>query len=252
MGTRASDLLAAALRAHVAALAAAEAGLLAGETEAVHDARVATRRLRAVLGEFPRLVDDDDVADLRGRLKSWGRLLGEARDLEVMLGMLDEAVPAAARVRAQEQWGPRFDAVRAAVVAHLGTAEHARLRADLAAAAAEPPFTRRARHPWQDELPRGARRAARRVERRERRAARLAAESPHGDAAAAAHVDAAQHDVRKAVRRARYAAEVVAAGSGRRAHRAAEAVERYAEQQDALGAAHDTAVLRRALSDLGT
>jgi CHAD domain-containing protein len=241
MGIRAGDLLAEALRAHVAALAAAEADLVEGGPEAVHDARVAVRRLRAVLGEFPRLVDDDVARDLRRRLRAWGRMLGEARDLEVMLGMLDGAeVDEPRRALARERWAPRLEAARTAALDHLGSAEHLRLRADLAAAAAHPPFTGKGRHPWRNELPRGARRASRRVERREQRAQQVDASER----------DTAQHAVRKAVRRARYAAEVVALGSGMHADRAAEAAERYAQQQDTLGAAHDAAVLRQALEAL--
>ncbi len=244
MGTPASDLLTAALTRHVAALAAAEADLLAGAPEGLHDVRVAVRRLRAVLGEFPRLVDADAAADLRGRLRAWGRLLGEARDLEVMLGMLD-GVPEPRRTQARLAWTPRLDAARATAVGHLGTAEHARLRADLAAAAAHPPWTAEAGGSWKDELPRGLRRAEKRVVRRERRAARLAA-----DGADVVRLDVARHAVRKAVRRARYAAEVVALGSGKRADRAARAAARYAEQQDTLGAAHDAAVLAASLAAL--
>ncbi|QAY69607.1 CHAD domain-containing protein [Xylanimonas protaetiae] len=245
MGTRASDLLSAALRDHVAALAAAEADLLAGGPDAVHDARVTLRRLRADLGEFPRLVDADVAADLRDRLQAWGRLLGEARDLEVVLGMLDDdAVPEATRTAARAAWTARWDAARAAAVAHLGTAEHARLTADLAATAAHPPLTRRAGRSWKDELPRGLRRSRRRVERRDRRLADLAAGSP------GASLDTAEHSVRKAVRRARYAAEVLARGTGRKAARAADTAARLARRQDDLGAAHDRTLLRQALEEV--
>ena len=241
MGRSSGTLLASYLRGQVAALGAAEAALAAGEPDGVHDARVATRRLRVALGEFPRLLplDDAAVTSARERLRAWGQDLAPARDLEVQLTALD-AMPDV-RDRAHAVLGPRLDAARRIAVAQLAKADHLRLRADLEALAATPPLTAKAGRRWHEELPRGLRRAERRVLRRER-AALTVPPGPSGDEA--------QHDVRKAARRARYAAEVVAQGTGRRAREAAEVGERYRAMQDVLGAAHDEAVLRRTLIEL--
>jgi CHAD domain-containing protein len=74
-------------------------GLLNGEEQAIHDARVATRRIRAVIplvDGWPRQGDRDD---LRATFKALGRKLGRARDVDVRLTLLaglEECVPAAA------------------------------------------------------------------------------------------------------------------------------------------------------------
>jgi CHAD domain-containing protein len=240
MSTAASTLLVEHLRAQVEALAKAEDGMVWGDPEGVHDARVATRRLRAALTEFPRLLDDDGTADLRKRLHAWSALLGEARDLEVQLGRLDELGGYIARLRAGNAVGPRFERALAAAVEHVGTPEHAALRADLERLTADPPFTRKAERDWDAELPRGARKSARRVTRRAGRAA-----GKDG-----ADLDGALHRVRKAARRARYASEIVARGSGDVAHEAADAAERFEHVQDVLGAQHDGVVLRELLASL--
>ncbi|WP_425955437.1 CHAD domain-containing protein [Xylanimonas sp. McL0601] len=240
MGTTAGTLLTEHLRAQVAALAAAEDDLAWDGSKGVHDARVATRRLRAALTELPRLLADDDVDDLRQRLKDWSGLLGESRDLEVQLARLEELGDHVARLRALDTLGPRLEQARAAAVEHLGTPEHTGLRTDLDLFATHPPFTRKAEHAWDDELPRGARKAARRMARRADRA--VGKEGPE--------LDAALHRVRKAARRARYAAEIVARGSGGVASEAADSAERFARVQEVLGRQHDAAVLREVLTSL--
>ncbi|QAY64062.1 CHAD domain-containing protein [Xylanimonas allomyrinae] len=240
MGTTAGTLLVTHLRAQVAALAAAESDVVAGGPEGVHDARVAIRRVRAALSEMPRLVDDDEVGDLPERLRGLGRVLGEPRDLEVLLARIDAAGDDAVRRRAHATLDARLDRARADAVAHLGTPEHARLRADLRALVAHPPLTRRTRRRWDAELPRGTRRAARRVDRRVRDAAR----ADVGD------LDDALHRVRRAARRARYAAEIVARGSGEVAREAVASARRFEHVQEVLGRQHDGVVLRQALAPL--
>src|SRR5687767_14003814 len=72
-------------------------GVFDGDVESVHQARIATRRLREVLP----LVGSDDPSASRAAetLRDAGRALGRVRELDVMRGMLDQAldrVPAAA------------------------------------------------------------------------------------------------------------------------------------------------------------
>jgi CHAD domain-containing protein len=61
---------------------------LARDPESLHDMRVAVRRMRALLRAGTKLVATD-TAELDGRLKQLGRVLGEVRDLDVLLARLE-------------------------------------------------------------------------------------------------------------------------------------------------------------------
>ena len=79
-----------------------------GDAEAIHDARVATRRLRAIV-PILSAADPSEVWDETHRiLKTTGRSLGRARDLDVAIELLDDlerrspaAAPGAAAMRAR-------------------------------------------------------------------------------------------------------------------------------------------------------
>ena len=62
---------------------------LGRDPESLHDMRVGVRRLRALLRAGKELVASD-TAELDDRLKQLGRVLGEVRDLDVLLAHLDE------------------------------------------------------------------------------------------------------------------------------------------------------------------
>jgi CHAD domain-containing protein len=61
---------------------------LGRDPESLHDMRVAVRRLRALLRAGDELVAGD-TAELDGRLKQLGGVLGEVRDLDVLLDRLE-------------------------------------------------------------------------------------------------------------------------------------------------------------------
>lgn len=61
---------------------------LGRDPESLHEMRVAVRRLRALLRAGKKLVADD-TAELDARLKQLGRILGEVRDLDVLLARLE-------------------------------------------------------------------------------------------------------------------------------------------------------------------
>jgi CHAD domain-containing protein len=61
---------------------------LGRDPESLHDMRVAVRRLRALLRAGRKLVSTD-TAELDARLKELGRVLGEVRDLDVLLARLE-------------------------------------------------------------------------------------------------------------------------------------------------------------------
>ena len=79
-----------------------------GDADAIHAARIATRRLRGIL---PILVGDhpsERWQELQGRFRKTGRSLGKARDVDVSLELLQEieqrspaTAPAAAAVRSR-------------------------------------------------------------------------------------------------------------------------------------------------------
>jgi len=62
---------------------------LGRDPESLHDMRVAVRRLRALLRAGKELVATD-TSELDRRLKQLGRVLGDVRDLDVLLERLDE------------------------------------------------------------------------------------------------------------------------------------------------------------------
>jgi CHAD domain-containing protein len=62
---------------------------LGRDPESLHDMRVGVRRLRALLRAGRKLVATD-TSELDARLKELGRVLGEVRDLDVLLARLDE------------------------------------------------------------------------------------------------------------------------------------------------------------------
>ena len=76
---------------HLQALRHAEAGVRGdGGSEALHTMRVAVRRLRSLVRAFTDLWSATDGPRLQELLTTLGRRLGVVRDLDVLLGTLDE------------------------------------------------------------------------------------------------------------------------------------------------------------------
>jgi CHAD domain-containing protein len=87
------EVLRAAVANSTKRLLANDPGVRMGEdAEAVHQARVATRRLRSDLKTFRRVVDPDWDASMRAELKWLGGLLGAVRDDDVLLERLEHRV----------------------------------------------------------------------------------------------------------------------------------------------------------------
>src|SRR6185436_17567625 len=99
---------------------------LGDDPESVHQARVATRRLRSDLRTFRDVLDPDWTSSLRDELKWLGGLLGEVRDEEVLqermrsredrLGGNDRKVVE----RIAEMLGERRDGARERLIAAMG------------------------------------------------------------------------------------------------------------------------------------
>ncbi|MHB1290557.1 CYTH and CHAD domain-containing protein, partial [Georgenia sp.] len=86
----AGDVVLAHLREHIDALKANDPGVRADLADAVHQVRVASRRLRSVLRTFRPLFDRTQTDPLRQELRWLGTVLGDARDTEVMHARLRE------------------------------------------------------------------------------------------------------------------------------------------------------------------
>src|SRR5215211_6067225 len=116
-----------------------EAGVRTGEDpEAVHQARVATRRLRSTLRTFSSLLDPDWTDRLRDELKWLADLLGQVRDTDVLLERFNEHL--AALPTADAKVGPRLlaalvdqrDSARRRLLRAMATERYAVLLDDLA------------------------------------------------------------------------------------------------------------------------
>lgn len=59
------------------------------DPQALHQARVAIRRLRSALTMFKPILDEQDIVRFQGELRWLARLLGEARDLDVLVGSVE-------------------------------------------------------------------------------------------------------------------------------------------------------------------
>ncbi|AZS71826.1 metal-binding protein [Streptomyces lydicus] len=216
--------------------------------DAVHQMRVATRRLRSAFRSYTKVLDRAATRPIGVELQWLAAELGVERDREVLTGRLQEALagvpgtlrlgPLDARLRI---WSERRRAgARDQLLAVLDGPRHLSLLKTLHAFLEEPPLRKAAGCPA-PEVVAGAvlkdyRRLARRTE------AALAA--PAGR-----ERDEALHGARKAAKRTRYAAEAARPALGRPAKKFATRTKRV---QQLLGDHQDSVVARAALRELAT
>jgi CHAD domain-containing protein len=227
------ELISGAIARSYSRLAANEAGVHDGhDPEAVHQARVATRRLRSDLRTFEKYVDEQWARNLRAELHWLGADLGAVRDIEVMRDRLrlHAATLPVTDTDAAEHVIRRLDAdrevARATLVASLKSQRYANLRAALAAAATTPKLRKRAKRPADTALTKVVHKRWKKLDK----AVGRLGESPP---------DEALHDVRMRAKRVRYAAEACAPAVGKPARRFAHAMTAV---QDLLGEQHDAVV----------
>ena len=214
----AGDVVLAYLRLQAHELRSLESAVRADEHDAVHQMRVTTRRLRATLTSFGRVIPRAETAHLAAELKWLGQMLGAARDDEVLPAHLraslrpvpGELVIGPVHARVQGHFSPRRAAAHAEATEALGSPRYAALLAELDLLTAGPLAGRKAGAPARDVLPKAVGKACRQADRRMRRARH----TPPGHGR-----DVALHQARKSARRARYAAEAAAPASGRPARR---------------------------------
>jgi CHAD domain-containing protein len=244
-GSPAGQVVLAYLGEQEAALEELAPGARRDQPDAVHQMRVATRRLRSTLRTFRRVIGP--AGDLDGELRWLAGVLGGARDAEVLAGHLEAAlagVPVEALIgpvqaRIKIHFAPVAAHAREAVIEALDSERYRRLRDELAKLIAGPRPRPRAGRPAGDVLPREVRRAYRATERRMERARRA---SPGPDR------DAALHQARKAAKRARYAGELAQPAIGRKARRFTRQVKAV---QSLLGDHHDAVIARQQERALG-
>jgi CHAD domain-containing protein len=234
------------LATHVDRLAAEDLRVRRDEPDAVHQLRVAARRVRSALQAYRPLLDRERTDPLVDGLRELGRGLAPARDAEVLherisagLRSLEpELLLGPAQAQVTRHFGRVQAEARAAVLSALDGAPYARLRAALDELLERPPFTERATRPARKELPALVARSARRLDRAV--AAALTGDGPERDLAV--------HAARKAGKRLRYATEVARPVVGREAKRFGQALKGF---QTALGEHQDTVVARGVLRELG-
>ena len=194
-----------ALRDLTAILIAKDPLARADAPDAVHKMRTTVRRLRSVLAVYDRLFEKTAVSELRFELKNLGNELGRVRDAEVRGSRLAAELAAAAPrstadadVRlvggAQREYAEALDRVRG----YLLSTRYYRTLDALDAFAEWPPFGPKAGRPAAAEIRRDLAAAVRTLAKRTD--AVTGADAP----------EPALHEVRKAARRLRYAAEAVA------------------------------------------
>ncbi|MCU7826336.1 CYTH and CHAD domain-containing protein [Kitasatospora sp. DSM 101779] len=232
------------LREQVAAVHALDPAVRLDRPDSVHRLRVTVRRIRSALAAHRKLLDRAVTDPLDKELRRFGKVLGRARDAEVLgerLAGQASGLPAAGRpaevsARISARYARRYRrAHRTALQAMDGGRYFALLNA-LDELAARPPLRKRAR--------RGTSEARKVLERQRRRAVRrlgTALGLPPGS-----ERDRALHRARKAAKRARYAAECAAPAAGRPAERLRK---RMKGIQRPLGAHQDGVVAEPAIRD---
>ncbi|MCI0687659.1 MAG: CYTH and CHAD domain-containing protein, partial [Sporichthyaceae bacterium] len=200
------------------------------EPDAVHQMRVAARRLRSLLRTFRPLLDTDRSEPLRAELRWVAAELGQARDTEVvaerLTAGLDEQPPELVVGPVRERLARRFDTqlagARDTALACLDSDRFFAVLDELDELIDSAPV----RKPVMSDVRAEVRRAIRRTDRE------LTEASTANGVQTGADVDVLRHEARKSAKRARYAVEVLAPVSGKPARRLVDDLKRI---QDVLG-----------------
>ena len=202
------------------------------DSEGVHQARVATRRLRSDLRTFRPLVDREWTSRLRGELGWIARILGEVRDGDVLLERLSRRIadlPEVERAAAE----PVLDTLRRSraeahsdLLATLRSARYVELLDRLVDAANAPVLDGDAGGAAAEVVPRLVKRPWHKLSKR----VGALGDEPSDDRL---------HEVRIHAKRVRYAAEACAPIVGKPARAFSQAAARL---QDVLGDLHDAVV----------
>jgi CHAD domain-containing protein len=213
---------------------------LDADPEGVHQARVATRRLRSDLRTFKALLDEAWVADLVDDLRWLADRLGAARDADVMLARLRKRVNGLERAdqtpgeRLLEQVEQQQRIAHDELLAVMRDPRYAEVLDRLVDTALRPALLLEADLPAPAVLPRMVRKPWKKL----MKAVEALGEDP---------TDEELHRVRIKAKRLRYASEAVAPLMGKPARELAEAASTL---QDVLGDHNDAVVAGRWLRDV--
>ncbi|WP_299054716.1 CYTH and CHAD domain-containing protein [uncultured Nocardioides sp.] len=204
--------------------------------DAVHQVRVAARRLRAALRTFAPLFEGEAADELQRGLQQLTRALGGERDLEVAAERVeallaetpDELLRGPVRTRLRTVVRDRMREHRAATATELAAPHHLALLADLDRFVADPPWAPEAKRRTRDVAPRLLAKDGKRVAKR----------------FAAASDDDGLHRARSAAKRLRYAGEALVPAYGKDAERVAATAKHL---QQPLGTLQDTRLSRALL-----
>jgi CHAD domain-containing protein len=243
----AGDVVLAYLWEQADAIRAADPAIRREVPDSVHAMRVACRRMRSTLQSFRTLLDRERTDAVVAELRWLAGELGGARDLEVQEDRIGRAVatlppeialgPVAAQVT--RFFGRRRPQASATASAALDGDRYLALLDTVDALLADPPSTDAAADPARTELPALLGKALRRTGK----ALRAADALPPGH-----DRDEYLHEMRKAAKRLRYAAEVAAPVLGTKAKGL---VKRVKAVQELLGEHQDSVVARGLLRELG-
>jgi CHAD domain-containing protein len=235
------------LDAQTARLKALDPAVRRSEPDSVHQMRVTARRLRSTLQSFPGVLRKQSVQHLREELRWLGSVLGDAREAEVLSELIRSALaglpaelvmgPAEARVRVH--FAPHEADAITTVGYALDSRRYFAMLDELDRLLAHPPLSPGAAGPARAVLGSAVRHDRKRTRRQIRRAER---------APAGPDRDAALHEVRKAAKRTRYAAEAARPALGQRAGRLAR---RMKAVQSVLGDHHDAVNARAVAREIG-
>jgi CHAD domain-containing protein len=262
----AAEALARYLRAQRDAIHSTAPGVRSGDVDAVHDMRVATRRLRSTLRSFKPFIDPAFLP-LIGELKWLADRLGAVRDGDVMGNRLSKAVaavpaamvigPVAAMVA--KRLADQRDGDRAALIEAMDSPRYVALLEAVDRLIESPPAKkvtpRRLRRQVRKALKRADRRLAaarnagnagnaKPAKKGKQRKATSNGRNRHGTSPSR---DELLHASRRAYKRARYAVEVLADSDRKPAKRL---VKRLTALQDVLGDHQDSIVIAKRLKDL--
>ena len=141
-------------------LITADRGLRDGAEGALHDARSAARRIRAMLTVYSPLLESEAAPALRSALQTFGSTLSNARDVEVaqrrlVAQLMEEPDEYArvARVRLEDGCGRRLSAARTTARVFIDSVEYLQMLRDLDDFIARPPLSRRGHGVATSELP---------------------------------------------------------------------------------------------------
>ncbi len=237
------------LVAQIEALEFADGRVRADEEDSVHKMRVATRRLRSVLGTFRPALDSAFTDPLREELKWLAGVLGVARDAEVQRAHFADRFAAEREADpdlvfggiaawVDREFAGQYRAAHDEVLRVLHDDRYFALLDSLDALATNPPWLAAAERTADDLLVERVHNAYRRL-RREIHSIEKA-DTP-------ADRDVRFHESRKRAKKLRYAAEALELAFGDRADALASAAE---DVQEILGAHQDSVVARQELANL--